>query len=139
MISLGWTEDDGSQKLFFMDSADQHGLGQISLHMVGWATGFVDFDNDGHLDLWVVNGNTMEVPADNTCLIPQRMHIFRQLANEGFFEMGTFVCPRLDEPFVGRGGAHVDYDNDGKMDLAVMVHGGRPIAVLVVIAPRRMT
>ena len=92
-----------------------------------WATGFVDLDNDSNLDLWVVNGNTMEMPADNSRLVPQRMHIFRQLATEGFFEMGTLVCPRLDEPFVGRGGAHADYDNDGKMDLAVMVHGDQPI------------
>jgi hypothetical protein len=127
MISLGWTEEDGSPKLFFMDSADQHGLGQISLHLVGWATGFVDLDNDSNLDLWVVNGNTMEMPTDNSRLVPQRMHIFRQLATEGFFEMGTLVCPRLDQPFVGRGGAHADYDNDGKMDLAVMVHGDQPI------------
>lgn len=35
MFSLGWTEEDGSPKLFFMDSADEHGLGQISLNMGG--------------------------------------------------------------------------------------------------------
>jgi hypothetical protein len=127
MISLGWTQEGGRENLFFMDSADQLGLGQISLHMVGWATGFVDLDNDSHLDLWVVNGNTMEVPDNNRRLVPQRMHIFRQLANEGFFEMGELVCEQLDQPLVGRGGAHADYDNDGKMDLAVMVHGGQPM------------
>ena len=127
MISLGWTEDDGSQKLFFMDSADQHGLGQISLHMVGWATGFVDFDNDGHLDLWVVNGDTMQMPDDHSRLNAQQMHLFRQLPDEGFFEVGELTCSQLGKPFVGRGGAHTDYDNDGRVDLAVMVHGGKPI------------
>ncbi|MDC0935793.1 CRTAC1 family protein [Pirellulales bacterium] len=127
MLSLGYTHDDGSPNLFFMDSADEHGLGQISLHMVGWATGFVDFDNDSRLDLWVVNGSTMEMSDDNSRLVPQRMHVFRQESTEGFFEMGTLVCPQLDVPFVGRGGAHADYDNDGRMDLAVMVHGGHPI------------
>lgn len=94
---------------------------------MGWATGFVDFDDDSNLDLWVVNGNTMEMPDDNSRLVPQRMHIFRQLANEGFFEMGELVCPQLEQPFVGRGGAPADYDNDGKMDLAVMIHGGQPM------------
>ena len=127
MISLGWTNDDGSPKLFFMDSADEHGLGQVSLHLVGWATSFVDFDNDGHLDLWVVNGDTMEDSDDHSRLMQQRTHVFRQLPDEGFFEMGEHVCPRLREPFVGRGGAHTDYDHDGKVDLAIMRHGGRPI------------
>ena len=127
MVSAGWTDDDGRLRLFFMDSADVFGLGQISLKTVGWATGFADFDNDGYLDLWVVNGSTLEVPDDHRRLKPQRLHIFQQQAPDGFFEIGEQAGPTLSEPIVGRGGAYADYDGDGKLDLAVAVHGGRTL------------
>lgn len=124
----GFSDDKGKPRLFFTDDADMlGGLGQISLKMVGWATGFADFDNDGYLDLWVVNGNTLEMANDHTRLKPQIMHIFRQAPGKGFFEIAQQAAPVLAEPFVGRGGAQADYDGDGKMDIAVMVYGGAPL------------
>ncbi len=127
MLSEAYTDDQGNARLFFMDSADLLGLGQQSLKMVGWAAGFADFDNDGHPDLWVVNGNTLEQSGDNTRLKPQPMHLFRQEPGKGFFEIGRQACPELARPFVGRGGAHADYDGDGRMDIAVMAFGEQPL------------
>ncbi|MBC8200439.1 MAG: CRTAC1 family protein [Planctomycetes bacterium] len=112
-----------STRVSFMDTAEEHGLGQISLHMVGWATGLVDLDNDGLLDLWVVNGHTLEDEKNQTQLQPQEMQLFRQLAGKGFYEIGKEACASLSEAFVGRGGAHADFDNDGDMDIAVLKYG----------------
>jgi len=123
MASQQFTGTDGKPRFFFMDVADTVGLGQPSLRNVGWATGFADFDNDGALDLWVVNGNTLESADDHTRLKPQRFQLFRQEPGEGFFEMAAHACPGMAEPVVGRGGAHADFDGDGRVDLAVMVHG----------------
>jgi hypothetical protein len=53
--------------------------------MVGWATGFADLDNGGHLDLWVVNGNTLEMSEDATRLKAQPVQIFRQQPPQRFF------------------------------------------------------
>ena len=33
------------------------GLGEVSIPFLGWATSFFDYDNDGWLDLFVVNGH----------------------------------------------------------------------------------
>lgn len=110
-------------RVSFMDTAEDHGLGQISLHMVGWATGLVDLDNDGLLDLWVVNGHTLEEENNVTQLQKQEMQLFRQVKAEGFFEIGSESCEALATPFVGRGGAHADYDNDGDVDIAVLKFG----------------
>jgi len=127
MHTENWKDDHGKRRLFFMDAADRIGLGQISLKNVGWATGFADLDNDGHLDLWVVNGNTLEFEDDNSHLKPQLMQLFWQDPGKGFFEVGRQASSALATPLVGRGGAHADYDGDGRVDIAVIVHGGQPL------------
>ena len=78
-------DDQRRHPVFFSDTSDSVGLGQMSLRMVGWATGFADFDNDGQLDLWVVNGSTLQMRDDPTRLEPQRPHVFRQKPPRGFF------------------------------------------------------
>ncbi len=127
MVSEGLKDGQGNRRLFFMDNAEMTGLGQISLKTVAWATGFADLDNDGLLDLWVVNGNTLEMASDTTRLKPQPLYLFQQEPEQGFFEVGHQASPALERRFVGRGGAHADYDADGRMDIAVAVHGGQPL------------
>lgn len=124
MASEGLTDKAGQRKLFFMDNAEMSGLGQVSLRNVGWATGFADFDRDGHIDLWVVNGNTLQVPDDNTLLRPQAMHLYQHEPGGGFFEVSSQAMPAMQTSFVGRGGAQADYDGDGLVDIALQVHGG---------------
>ncbi len=124
MISEGLTNTAERPRLFFMDNAEMSGLGQVSLRSVGWATGFSDFDHDGHADLWVANGSTLQVPGDNTRLKPQRMHLYQQEPGAGFLEVSEKAIPELTAPFVGRGGAHGDYDGDGLVDIALQVHSG---------------
>lgn len=113
--------------LFYFDSADRYGLGQSSLDMVGWATGFIDFDNDGWSDLWVVNGSTLEMPRDNRRLRPQPMLLYSQRPDTGFFPVADETCPKLREPCVGRGGAQFDIDHDGRWDLLVSRFGDTPL------------
>lgn len=110
----------------FMDSADRFGLGQISLDVIGWATGFVDYDGDGRLDLFAVNGSTIPMPEDPVHLAPMHTQLFWNAGEErGFFEVGPASGDFFREGHVGRGGAAFDYDQDGDPDLVVVLHGER--------------
>jgi enediyne biosynthesis protein E4 len=116
---------DSSRKFaWFMDGADETGLGQSSLDMVGWATGFCDFDNDGYRDLWIVNGSTLERPDDHAHLEAQPPFLFQSRGEAGFFEVAGRASDVLADPIVGRGGAHADFDRDGRVDWVILVHGG---------------
>jgi len=126
-VSMNWKTDDGKKKIFFVDEGEIMGLGQISLRTVGWSTSFTDFDNDGLLDLWVVNGSTLQQEADNSLLVPQQLHLFRQQAGKGFYEISQYAGKELAKEFVGRGGAQADFNNDGKMDLVIMRYGDSPL------------
>lgn len=113
-----------SEKLWFVDAADQFGLGQSSLDMIGWATGFCDFDNDAWLDLWLVNGSTFESAADHSQLEPQLPLVFWRRGTDRFVNVAPYACSDWKRPMVGRGGAQLDFDRDGRMDLVFLVHGG---------------
>ena len=111
--------------LTFMDDADRYGLGQTSLDFVGWGTSFIDYENDGTLDLFVVNGSTLQKRDDPTQLVPMRNQMFWNRGRvEGFFDVSTASGPSFARERVGRGAAFADYDNDGDVDAFIVNHGG---------------
>jgi tetratricopeptide (TPR) repeat protein len=118
---------EGSEgRLRFRDDADRFGLGQIALDLVGWGTAFVDFDNDGWLDLFVANGSTLQKRGNPTEMVPMNPHLYwNRGPDEGFFEVGEEAGFRAEVPGVGRGAAFADYDADGDADLFIIRHGGR--------------
>lgn len=112
-------------KMVFMDVADQEGLGQISLDYVKWGTSFFDYDNDGKLDLLVVNGSTFQEESDRRQLIPMRHLLFwNRGESEGFYETSAVSGEIFLQATVGRGAAFADYDNDGDVDVCVVNHNG---------------
>lgn len=119
------TDRDGHKRLFFMDSADALGLGQATLQLVGWATAFTDLDSDGDLDLWLVNGHTLQKSSAPSQLVAQPAQIY-QREDDGYYEVGQLAAGNAVRAIVGRGGAHADYDGDGRIDIAIAVHGDQP-------------
>jgi hypothetical protein len=114
--------------LAFMDESDRFGLGQQSLDYIGWATSFVDYDNDGRVDLFVVNGSTLQRRDDPTSLVPMQSKLFwNRGPTEGFFDVSPVGGRYFHTPYVGRGGAFADYDNDGDVDAFIVNHGARAV------------
>lgn len=117
----------------------------------GWAAKFADLDNDGWLDLFVVNGLRSRGPESYVpLLLPllttpgmdltdvnnwpsignrtwsgyQKKKLFRNLRNGAFTEISAKAG--VDNDLDGRGIAVADFDNDGRLDL-VQTNADQPL------------
>jgi hypothetical protein len=109
---------------FFEDVSNKVGLGTATLPYLGWAAGFADLDNDGQKELWTANGHVypgIERVSKSTYLQP-----FIVFKYEGARFVRTFSFP--DTPNRSyRGACAGDYDNDGKIDIALIPISGTPV------------
>jgi Flp pilus assembly protein TadD len=109
----------------FKDEADRYGLGQITLDFVGWGTFFFDYNNDGKLDVFVANGHTFQRRDAPHLLVPETGQLFwNRGADRGFYDVSAASGEYFHQAYVGRGAAFADYDNDGDLDVVVVIHGG---------------
>ncbi len=114
--------------LQFMDQADRFGVGQIALDYIGWGTSFFDYDNDGRLDLFVVNGSTFQNREEPHLLRGMKDQVFwNRDGKDGFYEVSHVSGSYFDTEEVGRGGAFADYDQDGDLDLFVVNHNAQGV------------
>ena len=120
----------------FLDESTNSRLGPVSLPYVGWGTQFFDWDLDGWLDVFVVNGH-VEPDADRAyaSTYPQANLLFRNRGDGTFDEVAAGVAPDFAAPQVGRGAAVLDFDDDGDPDLAVSNQNG-PGQLFENVAPR---
>jgi enediyne biosynthesis protein E4 len=118
----------------FLDVSAETGLAQPSKPFVGWGTSFVDFDNDGFLDLLVVNGHVypqMELAKSESVVgFRQNLLLERNLGN-GKFEDITKQSGLQNLPlFSRRGAAFGDLNNDGLIDVVITNLGDKPTVLL---------
>jgi len=100
----------------FIENAKATGLGDKT--SLGWGTGFFDYDNDGHLDLYVVNG---DVVSGNTTPEIGKVRIdrlYRNLGNKNFASVAESEGIVGDDP--KEGATFGDYDGNGFEDLFVV-------------------
>jgi hypothetical protein len=98
------------------------------LPYVGWGCAFLDYDNDGWLDLMAVNGHVYPQLATAKLKIayPQRKLFYRNNRNGTLAEIASEVGAVMNEPSVSRGAAFGDLDNDGDVDVVINNLDGAP-------------
>jgi hypothetical protein len=106
--------------LSFDDVTFTAGIG-VNTRYLGWGCGFVDFDNDGWLDIFLVNGHVYpEVEKLTTeAGYPQRKVLYQNQRDGSFKDIAEKIGGPLVEPTASRGCAFGDFDNDGDIDVVI--------------------
>jgi len=118
----------------FEDRTREAGLGTPGRRFTGFGTSFFDYDNDGWLDLLVVNGAVQLLPElirkGDPFPLGQPNQLFHNTGNGRFVEIVEQAGPSFQLLEVSRGAAFGDIDNDGDTDVLVTNNNG-PVRLLL--------
>ena len=110
----------------FEDKSAASGLGPSSLGSTGFGTAWFDYDNDGWLDILVVNGAIEAAKGlDEPFPYGEPNRLFRNLGNGRFADVTAQAGAVFTLSDVSRGAAFGDVDNDGDVDVLVGTLNGR--------------
>ena len=107
-----------AQSGFFNEMSFAKGIGERSLPYLAWGVDFIDFNNDGWLDLFVANGHLDDNIAemDPIGTYPQPNQLFFNNRGINFSEIPDATIAQRK---VSRGTAFGDIDNDGDVDVVI--------------------
>ena len=110
----------------FKDVTTVAGLGQPSWRLLGFGTNFLDYDNDGDLDLYVANGHVLDRIAlfQPGVEYAQEHQLFRNDGTCRYEDISAAAGDWFARKQISRGAAFGDYDEDGDLDLLVNNCGG---------------
>ena len=115
--------------LNFTDVSFISGIARPTIHYVGWGDAFYDIDNDGWLDLILVNGHVY--PQVDQANIGVRFRepglLFLNQRDGTFRDASDLAGAALKVPRVGRGLAIGDLFNDGVQEVVVENLEGEPV------------
>jgi enediyne biosynthesis protein E4 len=140
MLDLVVATYQGQAKCVFRGQGDSFAvqdttlLGMLSsVPYVAFGVKWLDFDNDGYLDLLFANGHVQDNVAQ-VDLFGGPGAVYRQPSllyrNEGgarFSDASARLGDEGQKPIVGRGAATGDFDNDGRIDALVVDSEGAPL------------
>jgi hypothetical protein len=119
---------------YFEDRSIEAGVAAPSVPFTGFGTAFLDYDNDGWLDIVAANGAVKQIETLRAAGDPFPMHqtkqLFHSLRNGRFEEASAQGGAAFQLSDVGRGLAVGDLNNDGATDFVVNNNNG-PLRIFV--------
>ena len=123
--------NDGA--LSFTDVSDKSGIARPSIPYVGWGDAFLDLDNDGWLDLIIVNGHVY--PQVDTRDVGTRYRepklLYLNQHDGTFRDISKLAGAAIQVPQVSRGLAVGDLFNDGHLEVVIENLEGEPMILRV--------
>jgi enediyne biosynthesis protein E4 len=119
--------NDGNE--FFSDVAAVHGIAQATRLLSGWGVKFFDYDNDGHVDLFLANGHPDDMIESYSQQVKYKepLLLFQNNRQGKLQNVSAASGPVFTKSFPARGLAIGDYNNDGRIDVLIGNNGGAPI------------
>ncbi len=118
----------------FTDVSYHVGVAQPTIPFVGWGDGFIDYDNDGWLDLFMVNGHVYPQVDhhDWGTTFAERPLLFHNVPDVKGKGRNFELVPAVKDTGLAtlipaRGAAFGDLFNDGKIDVVVNPIDGPPV------------
>ena len=118
----------------FTDVSYKAGVAQTTIPFVGWGDGFIDYDNDGWLDLFMVNGHVYPQVDQHQwgTSWAERPLLFHNIPAEPgkgrkFEYVPAVNGTGLADLIPARGAAFGDLFNDGKIDVVINPVDGPPV------------
>ena len=108
---------------------DQPGEIAPSTHLLsGWGLKFLDYDNDGDPDLFLVNGHPDDMIESRIARVRYKEPLLLfENTGKGFKDVSATAGAVFSKIFSGRGMAVGDFDNDGDLDVLVSNNGEPPL------------
>jgi hypothetical protein len=113
---------------FFEDNTIEAGLHSASFNTTSFGTSWLDFDNDGRLDLLTLSGAVRIIEelarSGDPFPLSQKNQLFHNSGNGVFREVSATAGAAFQIPEVSRGAATGDIDNDGDIDVVILNNSG---------------
>lgn len=119
------------------DQTAKSNLARYTKKFVGWGVHYIDFDNDGNLDLLIVNGHINEA-VESTRVgthYKEPPLLLRNNGNNVFLDMRDKAGLPFQTNYSGRGLAIGDWNNDGRSDAVFTCLDSPPMLLRNDLAP----